>query len=118
MICAATHSPDPVVRREWVKDGALVTSVGVHPSGGEVDPALFRAARIVVESRASAFASPPAGAFELRGLDPAQAAELGERPARRSNEEIILYKSVGVAAEDAAAAALVLSRTRSTPAPR
>ena len=108
VICLTTHAHLPVIRREWLKRGAHVNSVGFDPEGSELDPAILRDALIAVESRASAFAPPPAGAFELRGLDPARAVELGESPARASPEQLTVYKSVGVAAEDAAAAALVL----------
>ena len=62
-----------------------------------------------------AFEPYPAGAHELQGLDPAAAVELGElvagtRPGRTSAEEITVYKSMGHAAEDAAAARLVYER--------
>jgi ornithine cyclodeaminase/alanine dehydrogenase-like protein (mu-crystallin family) len=65
----------------------------------------------VVESRV-AFEPPPAGSAELRGLDPRSAVELGEilsgsRRGRTSDEQITVYKSMGHAVEDAAAARLV-----------
>ena len=75
-------------------------------------------ATLVVESRESALAPPPAGAPELVDVDPGHVhAELGElvsgaRQGRRSRDEITLYKSVGVAVQDAAAAALVLAAAR------
>jgi len=73
--------------------------------------------QVAVESRASAFAPPPAGANDLRDTSAAEAVELGElssgaRAGRASEAQITVYKSVGVAAEDAAAAALVLRRAR------
>lgn len=108
VICATTHAHDPVLRGAWLKQGAHVNSVGFDPDGSELDPAVLDGALIAVESRASAFAAPPAGAFELRGRDARAAVELGELPARTSPDRITVYKSVGVAAEDAAAAALVL----------
>ncbi|HYA09156.1 MAG TPA: hypothetical protein VEG24_06165, partial [Gaiellaceae bacterium] len=85
--------------------------------GSELDPELVRAATIVVESRGSSFAPPPAGAPELAGIEPQSVAELGEivagaRPGRTSRDEITLYKSVGVAVQDLAAAALVLRAAR------
>jgi ornithine cyclodeaminase len=115
VICAATHSPEPIVRDDWVRPGAHVGSVGVNREGSELEPALFDRALIAVEARAAAFAPFPAGASELRGRDPAAAVELGElvakgREGRSSAGQITLYKSVGIAAEDAAAAALVLRR--------
>jgi ornithine cyclodeaminase/alanine dehydrogenase-like protein (mu-crystallin family) len=118
VIAATTHAKEPVVRREWLSAGAHVNSVGVNPTGREVDEATVAEAVLVVESRASALAPPPAGAPELDGIDPSRVhAELGElvsgsRPGRSSAGEITLYKSVGVAVQDAAAAALVLARAR------
>jgi alanine dehydrogenase len=113
VVCLCTHAGSPVMRREWLKAGAHVNSVGFNSAGeGEVDAATVREARVVVESRASALAEPPAGAVELRQLD-AGVAEIGEvltgtEPGRTDGDQITLYKSVGVAVQDAAAAALVL----------
>ena len=118
VVAATTHADAPVVRREWLAAGVHVNSVGLNPSGREVDEATVAEATLVVESRVSSFAPPPAGAPELVGVDPARTAELGERPQRRSREEITLYKSVGVAVQDAAAAALVLEAARSQGAGR
>ncbi|HEY0633693.1 MAG TPA: ornithine cyclodeaminase family protein, partial [Thermoleophilaceae bacterium] len=39
VVCATTHSVEPVVRREWLSAGAHVTSVGYNPNGREVDEA-------------------------------------------------------------------------------
>jgi alanine dehydrogenase len=77
----------------------------------------------VVESRAAALSPPPAGADDLvqpmqRGLVEAdRVVEVGElvestRPGRTSPDELTLYKSVGVAVQDGAAAALVLQAAR------
>jgi alanine dehydrogenase len=118
VVAATTHALEPVVRREWLAPGTHVNSVGLNPRGREVDAATVADATLVVESRASALAPPPAGAPELVGVDPSHVhAELGElvtgaKPRRRSQEEITLYKSVGVAVQDAAAAALVLAAAR------
>jgi ornithine cyclodeaminase/alanine dehydrogenase-like protein (mu-crystallin family) len=118
VVAATTHASEPVVRRKWLGPGTHVNSVGLNPSGREVDDDTVADSLLVVESRASALAPPPAGAPELAGLDPARVhAELGElvagtRPGRTSPEQITLYKSVGVAVQDAAAAALVLAAAR------
>jgi alanine dehydrogenase len=116
VVCACTHSPTPVVRRAWLRPGAHVNSVGYNTAGaGEVDAETVRDARVFVESRASALAEPPAGAVELRGLVGAagEVVEIGEvvagtAPGRTDDDQVTLYKSVGVAVQDAAAAALVL----------
>jgi alanine dehydrogenase len=118
VVAATTLAVEPVVRREWLAPGTHVNSVGLNPTGREVDEQTVADATLVVESRASALAAPPAGAPELVGVDPAHVhAELGElvtraKPGRRSREEITLYKSVGVAVQDVAAAALVLAAAR------
>ena len=113
VICATTHAREPAIRRDWLRPGAHLCSVGLNPQGRELDRAAD--ALVAVESRGSAFAAPPAGARELCDLDPVQAVEVGElllgvRPGRTSPDQVTIYKSVGIAAEDAAAAALVLRR--------
>jgi ornithine cyclodeaminase len=123
VVCAATHAARPVVRRAWLRPGTHVNSVGYNSAGaGEVDTATVRDALVVVESRAAALGPPPSGAVELRRALEAGAigadhvhAEIGEllagdRPGRADDAQLTLYKSVGVAAQDAAAAALVLRR--------
>ena len=114
VICACTDASSPVLRREWLAPGAHVTSVGYAQDGPELDEATVRADVLVVESRA-AFEPYPAGAHELQGLDPAAAVEIGElvsgsRPGRTAPGQLTVYKSMGHAAEDAAAARLVYER--------
>jgi len=125
VICAATHSAEPVVRREWLSAGAHVTSVGYNTAGREIDGATFRDAIVVVESRSATLAPPPAGSNDIAMAIAEGAmtrehvhAELGElvsgaRPGRADESQITLYKSVGVAVQDAAAAAMVLDAARS-----
>jgi ornithine cyclodeaminase len=118
VVAATTHATEPVVRREWLDRGVHVNSVGLNPAGREVDEATVAVALLVVESRESALAPPPAGAPELVGVAPDHVhAELGElvsgaKPGRTAADEITLYKSVGVAVQDAVAAALVLAAAR------
>jgi ornithine cyclodeaminase len=124
VVCATTHSAEPVVRREWLRAGVHVSSIGFNTAGREVDAATVRDALVVVESRAAALAPVPAGANELLwairdGVITADHvhAELGElvagtRPGRTEPEQITLYKGVGVAAEDLAAALLVVDAAR------
>jgi alanine dehydrogenase len=124
VICACTHSADPVVRREWLRPGTHVNSVGYNTAGREVDGETVAASLVVIESRAAALAPPPGGSNDLLWpirdglIDAAHIhAELGElvsgaRPGRSDATQLTLYKSVGVAVEDAAAAALVLRLAR------
>jgi ornithine cyclodeaminase/alanine dehydrogenase-like protein (mu-crystallin family) len=118
VVHATTHSPDPVVLDDWLEPGVHVSSVGYNAPGSEIDPAIVaRADVICIESRGSALAPPPSGAPELAGLDPERVVELGEvlagaRAGRTSAEQLTLYKSVGVAVQDLAAAGLVLTAAK------
>jgi len=113
VVSATTHSPEPVVRHEWLDPGTHVTSVGMNPEGAELEERLVRDATVFVESRDAVLAPFPAGANDLRGVDRERLTELGEvladrEPGRTHAEQITVYKSVGVGVMDAAAAALVM----------
>jgi alanine dehydrogenase len=113
-----------VVRREWLSPGTHVTSVGWSPTGREVDDATVAEALVCVESRRVALA--PVGAAGSPDLAEPLGdgliaedliVELGElvagtREGRTSPDQITLYKSVGVAVQDATAATLVLAVAR------
>lgn len=110
VICACTHAPEPILQRAWLRPGAHVNSVGI--GGCELDPETIRAGLLVVETRA-AFAPFPAGAYELQGLDATLGVELGAvlsgaHPGRTSEDQITVFKCVGHAVEDVAAAAWLL----------
>jgi len=124
VVCAATHSGSPVVLRRWLRAGAHVNSVGYNADGtGEVDTATLRDGLVVVESRDAVLSPPPTGAVEVRralelgAISSHDIVEIGEisagrRQARVDDDQLTLYKSVGVAAQDAAAAALILAAAR------
>ena len=114
VVCLCTSASEPVLGRGQLGAGVHLTSVGYAPPGGELDPELARAGRLLVESR-DAFAAPPAGCAELAGIDPDAAAELGEvvlgrRSGRERDDELTVYKSMGTVIEDVAAAGVVLER--------
>jgi len=118
VVCLTTHAERPVIRRDWLKPGTHVNSVGYNTTGeGELDAATVASARLVVESRRAALAPPPAGSVELRtaqergiSLEPVELGDIvsGRAQGRQNERQVTLYKSVGVAVEDAAAARLVL----------
>ena len=121
VVCATTHpSADPVIRRSLLSPGTHVVSVGFDVDGIEVDAETVADALVVVESREAALAPPPSGSRDLAGIDDRErVVELGELVAgtaagRTSDDQITLYKSVGVAVQDTAAAALVLERAAAT----
>ena len=119
IVCATTHAAEPVVKGEWLEPGTHVNSVGLNAAGRELDAEAVGKSRVFVEARAAALAPPPSGANDLTWairdglLGEDQIAEIGEvisgtRLGRISAEQITLYKSVGVAVQDAVAAHLVL----------
>lgn len=108
VVVVATTSKTPVLRGEWLSPGAHVNSVGAsRPDWRELDDEALSRSRIFVESREAA--SRESGDVIAAGRIDAEIGEVfaGIRPGRVSCEEITLYKSVGVAVEDLAAAALV-----------
>jgi ornithine cyclodeaminase len=118
IVIAATDSKTPVFDGSLVEPGAHVTAVGsfTHEMR-EVDTALVERARVVVDQREAALseAGDITGPIRDGAVDASVvSAELGEivsgrAPARVSEEEITLFKSVGNAVQDVAVAALVLS---------
>ncbi len=120
IVCATTHAMAPAVKGAWLEPGMHVTSVGLNPDGRELDAHAVSRSLVVVETRAAALASGVDGANDLKwpirdgliGADHIHA-EVGElvlglKPGRTSPDQITLYKSVGVAVQDAVAAQLVL----------
>ena len=128
VVCATTSSPEPVVRRSDLDAGTHVASVGFTMAGREVDSDTVCDAVLVVESRAAVLATAQgsAGSNDIQlPIDEGRIgpdhiyAEIGELvagtvPIPAGNDRITLYKSVGVAAQDLAAARLVLEQAAAT----
>lgn len=114
VVCLATHSYDPVMDETWVKPGTHVSSVGYAPPCGELPVELAKDHKLYVEDLC-AFDLPPVGCGELQSLGPGDAiclgdALTGESPLRESEEEITVYKAMGISMEDLVAAELVYRR--------
>lgn len=111
IVLTATTSATPLFDGNDLKEGTHVTGVGSYtPEMQEVDAATVRRARIVVDSREACLAEAGDIIITKAEID----AELGEivnglKSARQSDDEITFFKSVGVAVQDAAAAAAVLA---------
>lgn len=116
LICTLTAAREPILCGEWLADGTHINAVGATvQTSRELDVEAVRRARLIVDRRESALAE--AGDFLLARREGAIdddhiAGELGEvltgRVAgRRSDGEITLFESLGLAVEDLAAARLV-----------
>lgn len=122
IIVLVTAAREPVVRNEWIADGAHVCAVGAcRPDQREMDAALVARGLVYVDSREGALAE--AGDIVLAIQDGAISqshitGELGELVAgrckgRTSDEQVTIFKSLGMAVEDVAAAQLVYERAQS-----
>ena len=105
IIVTATNSQMPVLRSAWVKPGTHVNAIGsFRPDMRELDPALLRRARLVVDDRGSALVESGEiiEALQKRYVDASGIAELGEigEDERKSDHEITVFKTVGHAALD------------------
>jgi len=121
VIALVAAGSDPVIQDAWVKPGACIVAVGAcRPSEKELQPSLLARARLFVDSRE--------GAFRESGdiLDAVSRGhitenhilgEVGElvadpRLGRLDENDITIFKSLGMAVEDLAAAQLVYQRAR------
>jgi len=121
VVCTCTASREPIVRRAWLAEGAHVNAVGSSvPSARELEGDVVAEAALFVDRRESTVneSGDWLGAAEEHGLTAAHIrAELGELLAgtaegRRDATEVTVFKSLGLAVEDLAAAALCVERAR------
>jgi len=122
VVVAATNSPEPVLARAWLAPGAHVNAVGAStPRAREIDTATVAASALFCDSRESL--RNEAGEFQLAVREGAIAgeehvrAELGEvlagsAPGRRDDGELTLFRSLGIAVEDLAAAETAVAAAR------
>jgi ornithine cyclodeaminase len=119
LVVVATAAREPVLQSSWVTDGAHIAAVGAcRPDQREMDTALVARARVFVDSRTGALAEAGDLLLPIRegafGADHI-AGELGQLAAgtvagRRTAAEVTLFKSLGMAVEDVAAAHLAYER--------
>jgi ornithine cyclodeaminase/alanine dehydrogenase-like protein (mu-crystallin family) len=122
VVVTATSSREPVLRREWLSQGAHVNAVGASQPGiRELDVETVAAAALFCDSRESV--RNEAGDFRLaveRGAITGEdhiRAELGEvlagtRAGRTADTELTLFRSLGIAVEDLAAARAAVDSAR------
>ena len=121
IISCATLATEPLLRGEWLRPGTHVDLVGgFKPTMREADDEVIRRSRVFVDTRAGAMAEagdivqPLAGGVLAEGDIVADLYELirGAQAGRGSADEITLFKSVGAALEDLAAAILAYRSVR------
>ena len=122
LCCTGAH--EPVLRRDWLAEGAHVSSIG-GSQGPELDAETVAEAALFAEWDGAFASAPPAGAHELQGLAPGRVTLLGAvldgtHPGRGAGDGarsgLTVFKSTGHAALDVAAAAVAIAAHTSTSA--
>jgi ornithine cyclodeaminase/alanine dehydrogenase-like protein (mu-crystallin family) len=123
LIVTATNSAEPVVRRDWLSAGGHINAVGsCTPHARELDTETLAASSLFVDSVESTLNE--AGDYLLAAREGVVGpehirAELGDvlrgvKPGRTSDDEVTLFKSLGLAAEDLAAAEYLYRKAKET----
>lgn len=123
IVCTTTSAKEPIVHGAWLSPGTHINAVGSSvPFNRELDTAAVVGSRLFVDRRESALNE--AGDFLIPRKEGAIGddhivGEIGEilagaNPGRRSNDEITLFKSLGLAVEDVASARLIYEEARRT----
>ena len=121
VVVTVTTSRDPVLRGEWLRDGTLVCAVGAnYPSARELDNVVLeRAAFVCCDSREQAglesgdlIEPVEAGVLDWLEVHELQEVVAGELEGRQSDDDIIVFKSNGIAAWDVAIGAVALDKAR------
>ncbi|HET9480018.1 MAG TPA: ornithine cyclodeaminase family protein [Pyrinomonadaceae bacterium] len=121
LIVTATSAHEPVIKRDWIADGAHINAIGTHsPQSREIDSETMAAARIFVDRRESALNE--AGDYLLAAQEGAVTpesivAEIGElviqsKQGRAAPHEITLFKSLGLAIEDVVCAEYLFRKAK------
>jgi ornithine cyclodeaminase len=126
IICTTTATSDPILQGDWLSPGAHINAVGACiPTTRELDSEAVARARIYVDRKESALSEPGDLLVPLRegAITPqhilAEVGELllpggAERLGRQSPDDVTLFKSLGLAIEDLAAAHYVYTRAAET----
>jgi ornithine cyclodeaminase len=123
LICTTTAAREPILEGVWLSPGAHVNAVGAcFATARELDTAAVVRARLFVDRLESAFAE--SGDFLIPRTEGAIGDDhivgelgdvlLGRLAGRRSGDEVTLFKSLGIAVEDLAAAHYVYTQALAT----
>ena len=121
VVVTATTSRDPVLRGEWLQAGALVCAIGANdPRHRELDNVVLeRAALVCCDSLEQArlesgdlIEPVEAGVLDWLEVHELQEVVAGELPGRQADDDIVVFKSNGLAAWDVAIGAVALEKAR------
>ncbi len=120
IVCTLTPARQPFLKKEWVKPGTHINSIGADaPGKEELDPTLLKGAKVVVDDITQAVHGGEINVPVSKGLYCAEEiyatlAEVvsGKKPGRSSEREITIFDSTGLAIEDIAVAKLLYEKAR------
>src|SRR6476646_8751015 len=121
VVVTATSSKDPVLRGDWLSDGALVCAIGANdPRARELDAQVITRATVVCcdsieDARLeSGDLIEPIAAGQLDWLEVQELHQIvsGELPGRQADTDVVVFKSNGIAPWDVAIGHEVLERAR------
>jgi ornithine cyclodeaminase/alanine dehydrogenase-like protein (mu-crystallin family) len=121
VVVTVTTAKDPVLRGEWLRPGALVCAVGANePRARELDNVVLeRAAFVCCDSREQArlesgdlIEPVEAGVLDWLEVHELQEVVAGELEGRQADDDIVLFKSNGLAAWDVATGSVALAKAR------
>ncbi|MFW5920710.1 MAG: ornithine cyclodeaminase family protein [Polyangiales bacterium] len=120
VVCTATPSRKPLVKREWIRDGALINAMGADaPGKQELDPQILLDARVVIDDWEQATESgevnvPLHVGTLTRGGIVGTIGEVvaGRVKGRESDDDIVVFDSTGLAIQDVALARVVYEAAR------
>ncbi|WHU46401.1 ornithine cyclodeaminase family protein [Gordonia sp. L191] len=124
IVCTLTPSPTPILRGEWLRAGTHLNVVGAppRPDHREIDAEALRRSRVIVDDVATARTASGAVVAALRHgvVDPADVATdlgaviSGDAIGRTGDDEITMFVSVGLGAQDLAAVRVLLDLDHET----
>jgi alanine dehydrogenase len=121
VVVTATTSKDPVLRGEWLREGALACAIGANePSARELDNVVLeRASFVCCDSREQSreesgdlIEPVEQGVLDWLEVHELQEVVAGETPGRTADDDVVLFKSNGIAAWDLAIGAAAVARAR------
>lgn len=116
ILVTATSAHEPILRGEWLPPGVHINAIGSHaPAMRELDTVTIQRAKVIADQTAACLAEAGDLLIPIRAgaiTEDHIYADLGEvvvgnKPGRTGDDEITLFKSVGLAIQDVATAALV-----------
>ncbi len=120
IVCCATPSRTPVVRRDWVKPGAHINAMGADaPGKQELEAAILLEGKVVVDDYEQAGHSGEVNVPLEQGVLEPEAIHgtlgticAGFKPGRETAQEITVFDSTGLAVQDVALARMVVEQAR------